>query len=552
MLGLAALLYAGVRLAFAAPQSIAGPSISTSPAALPWYALLSIGRMTVAYLLSLLFSLAYGYASARHRAANRVLLPLLDVLQSVPILSFLPVVLLGLSSVMPVALAAELAAIVLIFTSQAWNMTFSFYQSMTTIPGDLREAAAVFRFDPWLRLKTLELPFAAVGLIWNSMMSWAGGWFFLMAAEIYNVGARDFRLPGLGSYLQVAANAGDLRAVLLGVGTLMLIIALLDQLVWRPLLAWADKFKLEMVEGDERPSSWFLEALSRSWLIQRFGERFLAPATERLDVRLRRRARSVLSTLEGTGDNQRLSPLALGALCIVALAAGYGGWQAIKMLAILPAADWGRLGLGLLATFARVTVALALALLWTIPAGVLIGTHRRVAAILQPVVQIVASVPATAIFPVILVAFVKTPGGVNIAATLLMLMGTQWYLLFNVIAGSSAIPLDLRYTTDLLRLSSIDRWRTLILPALFPYLVTGAITASGGAWNASIVAEHVSYAGEVYTTTGVGSVIAQATGHGNYPLLLAATLALVVTVVTINRTFWRRLYRLAEVRYRLD
>jgi len=197
-------------------------------------------------------------------------------------------------------------------------------------------------------------------------------------------------------------------------------------------------------------------------------------------------------------------------------------------------------------------VALALALLWTIPVGVLIGTHRRVAAILQPVVQIVASVPATAIFPVILVAFVKTPGGVNMAATLLMLMGTQWYLLFNVIAGSSAIPLDLRYTTDLLRLSSIDRWRTLILPALFPYLVTGAITASGGAWNASIVAEHVSYGGEVYTTTGVGAVIAQATGQGNYPLLLAATLALVVTVVTINRTFWRRLYRLAEVRYRLD
>jgi len=552
MLGLAALLYAGVRLAFAAPQSISGPAISTSPAALPWYALLSIGRMTVAYLLSLLFSLAYGYASARHRAANRVLLPLLDVLQSVPLLSFLPVVLLGLSSVMPVAVAAELAAIVLIFTSQAWNMTFSFYQSMTTMPEDLREAAAVFRFDPWLRLKTLELPFAAVGLIWNSMMSWAGGWFFLMAAEIYNVGARDFRLPGLGSYLQVAANAGDLRAVLLGVGTLMLIIALLDQLVWRPLLAWADKFKLEMVEGDERPSSWFLEALSRSWLIQRFSDRFWSPMAERLDVRLRRRARRILPGLDGGGDGRRLSPLAVAALCIVTMAAGYGGWKAIKMLMLLPAADWGRLGMGLMATFARVSVALALALLWTIPVGVLIGTHRRVAAILQPVVQIVASVPATAIFPVIVVAFVKIPWGVNLAATLLMLMGTQWYLLFNIIAGSSAIPLDLHYTTDLLRLSSIDRWRTLILPALFPYLVTGGIIASGGAWNASIVAEHVSYGGEVYTTTGVGAVIAEATGQGNYPLLLAATLALVVTVVTINRTFWRRLYRLAEVRYRLD
>ena len=551
LLGLAALLYAGVRLAFAAPRSIAGPQISTSPAALPWYALLSIGRMTVAYFLSLTFSLAYGYAAARHRGAKKVLLPLLDVLQSVPILSFLPVVLLGLSAVVPVKLASEMAAIVLIFTSQAWNMTFSFYQSMTTMPGDLREAASVVRFDPWLRLKTLELPFAALGLIWNSMMSWAGGWFFLMAAEIYNVGARDFRLPGLGSYLQTAAASGDTRALLVGILTLVLIIALLDQFVWRPLLAWADKFKVEMTEGDDRPTSWVLDVLSRSYLVRTLTERYWDPFSERLDARFRRRAAGRPSTIEREEDAP-LSRTTLVVLVALALGAGYGGWKAMVMLKSLPAADWATLGRGLLATFARVSAALALALLWTIPAGVLIGTHPRIAAMLQPVVQIVASIPATAIFPVIVVALVKVPGGVNLAATLLMLLGTQWYLLFNVIAGSSAIPLDLRYTTDLLRLKSFDRWRTLILPALFPYLVTGAITASGGAWNASIVAEHVSYAGEVYTTTGIGAVIAQATGRGNYPLLLAATLALVLTVVTINRTIWRRLYRLAEVRYRLD
>ena len=552
LLGIAALLYAILRVAFAAPASIRGPEISTSPAALPWYALLSVGRMTVAYFLSLTFSLAYGYAAARHRAARRLLLPLLDVLQSVPILSFLPVVLLGLSALLPAALAAELAAIVLIFTSQAWNMTFSFYQSMTTLPNDLREAAAAFRFDPWLRFKTLELPFAALGLIWNSMMSWAGGWFFLMAAEIYNVGARDFRLPGLGSYLQVAANAGDRRAVFLGVLTLVLIIALLDQLVWRPLLAWADKFKLEMVEGDERPTSWFLEALSRSWMLRRAIDGGLAPLAERIDARLRLRAHAAAPAPEDDLEGQPLSSVALISLGGLALGAGYGGWRALAMLARLPAADWGLLGLGLLATFGRVAVALGLALLWTVPVGVLIGTHRRVATVLQPLVQILASVPATAIFPVILVAFVRTPGGVNLAATLLMLLGTQWYLLFNVIAGASAIPLDLRYTTDLLRLSTADRWRTLILPALFPYIITGAITASGGAWNASIVAEHVSYAGKVYGTIGVGSIIAAATDRANYPLLLAATLALVATVVTINRTVWRRLYRLAEVRYRLD
>jgi NitT/TauT family transport system permease protein len=237
---------------------------------------------------------------------------------------------------------------------------------------------------------------------------------------------------------------------------------------------------------------------------------------------------------------------------VAGLLAVYGGLKAFRMLTLLPAEDWADLAVGLLATFGRVCLSLMLALLWTIPLGVLIGTRRRVAAVLQPIVQIVASVPATAIFPVIVVALVKMRGGVNIAATLLMLMGTQWYLLFNIIAGASAIPLDLRYTTDLLRVSSLDRWRILILPALFPYIITGAITASGGAWNASIVAEHVSYAGHVYTTSGVGAVIASATDRGNYPLLLAGTLALVVTVVAINRLFWRRLYRLAEVRYRLD
>ncbi len=269
VLGLTSILYAGVRLAFHAPAIIAGPEISLSAWALPWYALLSTLRMAAAYVLSLLFSLFYGYAAARNRTARTVLMPLLDVLQSVPILSFLPIVLLSLSAVLPQAWAAELAAIVLIFTSQAWNMTFSFYQSLTTIPSELREAAAVFRFDSWLRFKTVELPCAAIGLLWNSMMSWSGGWFFLMAAEIFHVGPRDFRLPGLGAYLQTAANENNLRAVFLGVVTLVGVIVLLDQFVWRPLIAWSDRFKMDMVEGDEPPSSWFLDLLSRAWLVER-------------------------------------------------------------------------------------------------------------------------------------------------------------------------------------------------------------------------------------------------------------------------------------------
>src|SRR5207237_4830688 len=241
------------------------------------------------YFLSLLFSLFYGYAAARNRTARTVLMPLLDVLQSVPILSFLPVVLLSLSAVLPQAFAAEVAAIVLIFTSQAWNMTFSFYQSITTIPSEMREAAAVFRFDPWLRFKAVELPFAAIGLLWNSIMSWSGGWFFLMAAEIFHVGARDFRLHGLGAYLQTAANEGNLTAVLSGVITLVGVIVLLDQLLWRPLIAWTDRFKMDMVEGDEPPRSWFLDLLSRAWLAEQFGTRIWRPFSEWIDGEVQRR-----------------------------------------------------------------------------------------------------------------------------------------------------------------------------------------------------------------------------------------------------------------------
>lgn len=551
LLGLAALLYAGVRLAFNAPAAIAGPDISLSPLALPWYALLSVGRMAAAYFLSLLFSLFYGYAAARNRTARKALMPLLDVLQSVPILSFLPVVLLSFSAVLPEDLAAELAAIVLIFTSQVWNMTFSFYQSMTTIPRELREAAAIYRFPPWLRFKTLELPFAALGLLWNSMMSWSGGWFFLMAAEIFRVGARDFRLPGLGSYLQTAANEGNLTAVLSGVGALVLVIVLLDQFVWRPLVAWTDKFKVEMVEGNEPPASWFLDMLSRSWLVERFGARVWQPFIEWVDSGLQRRSGGNITTPDIAADGRSSWVVrVLGAALL--LAALYGSYRAAALLLTLPAPAWTQLGRGLSATFIRVSISLVIALLWTIPLGVAIGTNRRLATVLLPIVQVVAAIPATALFPVLLMALLRAPGGLNIAAIALMLMGTQWYLLFNVIAGAAAIPQDLRHTTDLLRLSRLDRWRTLILPALFPYIMTGAITASGGAWNASIVAEHVEFGGQTHATTGIGALIAQATNAGDYALLLAATLALVVAVVLLNRALWLRLYRLAEERYRME
>ncbi len=549
LLAVVTLLYVGARLAFQAPPVITAKEISLSPSALPWYTALSVGRMTAAYALSMLFTLIYGRAAAYNRRAEQVLMPLLDVLQSVPILSFLPVVLLGLSAILPEGLATELASIVLIFTSQVWNLTFAWYQSLTTIPKELQEASSIFRLNTWFRFKTLELPFAAISLVWNSMMSWAGGWFFLMAAEIFTVGQRDFRLPGLGAYLHEAANQENFAAIAWGLGALILTVVILDQLIWRPLMAWTDRFKVEMVESDNPPTSWFYNLIRNSRISRWFGAVVLSPLMDRLDRRLLRIPPP--DPKAGNGMPGRAWLGRVGLLVGLAVLA-YGVIRSALMLITVPGGEWAQVAVGVGATFLRATVAMLLALAWTIPVGVAIGTNPRLAAVLQPVVQVTASVPATAIFPVFVLLLFSLPGGLNLAAVLLMLMGTQWYLLFNIIAGASAIPQDLKYTARLIHLKGWERWRTLILPALFPYLVTGMITASGGAWNASIVSEHFTFNGRTLTTTGIGALIARATADGNYPLLLAATLSMVLAVILINRFFWRRLYRLAEDRYRME
>jgi NitT/TauT family transport system permease protein len=544
------LLYLGLQIALGTPEAIQGPNINLEPEALPYYALLSIGRMLAAYILSMLFSIAYGYAAARSKSAERWLMPLLDILQSVPILSFLPVVVLSLTAILPQQAAVEIAAIVLIFTSQVWNLTFSFYQALRTIPGEYREAAAVFRLSRWMRFKEVEMPFAAMGLIWNSVMSWAGGWFFLMAAEIFTLGERDFRLPGLGAYLQTAASEGDTQALLAGIGTLVLIIVLLDQLVWQPLLAWAERFKVSQVTDDNPATSWFLNSLRRSGMAAFLGRHLFTPFSRWLDSKLNRPPQ-VVASLE-TDENGKRSPLSWLVMGLLAVLMIYGLAQAAGLLLTMPLDDWGRIAIGAGATLLRVTIAVSIALAWTIPVGVLIGTNPRAASLLQPVVQIAASIPATALFPVLLLGLLSVRGGPEIAAVLLMLLGTQWYLLFNVIAGASAIPQDLQYTSDLLRLKGWKRWRTLILPALFPYIITGLITSSGGAWNASIVAEFTEFGGEISHVTGLGALITSATASGDYALLLASTLTMILLVVTINRLVWRRMYRIAEDRFRMD
>ncbi|MBI4302471.1 MAG: ABC transporter permease subunit [Chloroflexi bacterium] len=550
-LGLAALLYLGIQLSTGAPDRFAGPEVNLSPAALPYYALRSLSRMAAAYLLSLSFSLVYGYVAAKNRRAQTILLPLLDILQSIPILSFMPVVVLALVSFLPRGLGVELGSILLIFTSQAWNLTFAFYHGLIIVPKEMREAASIFRLNWWLQFKALEVPFATIGLVWNSMMSWAGGWFFLMAAEQFTLGDKDFRLLGLGSYLKTAAEQGNISALIWGLGAMVAVILLLDQFVWQPILAWADKFKLQTVSASEPPRSWVLDVLSRSWLVERFHAKAIAPLGEAIDRRL------VGMVNEGSSSVRRRRGSILGAIStilLIALLAAviYGGTRAVSLMTTLGWREWLEILSGAVATWLRVLVALFLALAWTLPLGVAIGTNQRLANRVMPVVQVVASVPATALFPILLWLLINVAGGLNFASILLMLLGTQWYLLFNIIAGSMAIPQDLRYTTDNLAIQGWERWRSFTLPALFPYLITGMITATGGAWNASVVSEYVRFATKTESTLGLGSLISQATADANFALLLASTLTMVGIVVVVNRLLWRRLYNLAEERFRWD
>jgi len=519
-------------------------------AALPGYAVFSLLRIAVAYVLSLLFTFVYGYIAAYNRKAEQFMIPLLDTLQSIPVLSFLPGVMLAMISLFPRRqLGIELGSILLIFTGQVWNMTFSFYSSLKSIPQEMREVARVYRWSWWQRFTQMELPFSAIGLVWNSMMSVAGGWFFLMACEMLVLGRRDLRLPGLGSYLQTAANAGDTHAILWGVGAMVGVIVLMDQLIWRPVIAWAEKFKFEQVGAAEAPRSPVLRFLRRSRLLHWAGAHVARPALESIMLRLARRH----------GSESPLPPVRRRALwlgrTILALAVAGVGFAVVKMgilLSGLRASEVRAVFTGAGATFLRVELTLLLAALWTVPAGVAIGLRPRLSALAQPVAQVAASVPATALFPIVLLLLIRIGHGLGIGSVVLLLLGTQWYILFNVIAGATALPTDLKEVCEVFRYGGLERWTKLILPGIFPYLVTGFVTASGGAWNASIVAEYFHFRGQTFSTTGLGAVISGATDAGNFRLLLAATLLMAAIVVTINRLLWRRLYALAATKYKLE
>jgi NitT/TauT family transport system permease protein len=551
-------VFAAIFGVYAIGRSWLGPvrphaEISQNPRDLPLYALYSVVRISVAYALSLVFALAYGYMAASSRRAEIIMVPLLDILQSIPVLSFLPGVMLAMVAIFPHSqLGVELGSILLIFTGQVWNIAFSFYSSLKTVPRELHEAAVIYRFSRWQRFAELDLPFSTIGLVWNSMMSVAGGWFFLMACEMFVLGSRDFRLPGLGSFLQTAASHGNTRAILWGVGAMIAVIVLLDQLVWRPIIVWADKFKFEQVESSGTEQTTLLQLLGRASIVLRLYRILIQPVFEWLARTFTLGARQATATFSAAKQNhaRRWIGYLLAAGVLVGL--GFAVFHAVRELSDLHRADYRELLESAALTFLRVNTALILGALWTVPVGVAIGSNPRLARIAQPLVQMAASIPATALFPIILLFLLRLRGGLEIAAMLLMLLGTQWYILFNVIAGAMAIPTDLKEAAQIYRFGSWDRWRYLILPGIFPYLVTGMVTASGGAWNASIVAEYFHFQGKIVSTAGLGSTISAASDSGRFDVLLAATLIMATVVVLINRLLWRRLYRLASSRFKLE
>jgi NitT/TauT family transport system permease protein len=528
--------------------------ISHSISALPIYAFYSLVRIAIAYFLSLTFAITYGYTAAYNPRVEAWMIAVLDILQSIPVLSFLPPVVLAMVALIPGhQMGIEMGVVLLIFTGQVWNLAFSFYSSLKSIPREMLEASRIYRYSAWQRFWELEMPNAAIGLVWNSIVSVAGGWFALMACEMFTMGTRNFQLPGLGSYLQTAADSGDMRALVAGFTVVILIVVATDQLVWRPLIAWSDKFKFEQVESADRVKSPILDLLQRSTLFSslpgRIWTRFEEPFYRRLSNS--RECRVVRPLDEGPARPR--GSAALWTLAVIAITVV--GWGALQAALMLRTVSWPELKLlleGAVATFLRVNASLLISALWTIPVGVTIGFNPRLARFVQPLAQILASVPATAFFPILLIGLVKIGGGLGIGSIALMLLGTQWYILFNVIAGAMSIPSDLREVASLFHFTRWQRWTKLILPGIFPYLITGMVTASGGAWNASVFAEYSRMPDRTLETIGLGAQIDAATDAGRFPILLLATIFISLMVVTMNRLVWRRLYRLAETRYKLE
>jgi NitT/TauT family transport system permease protein len=548
------LLYAVLRVGHGASASFSPAGlkhVSISPARLPYDAARSLLRMFIALFFSTVFTLVYGYAAARSRRAEKVLVPILDILQSVPVLGFLTITVTAFIALSPgTELGLEAAAIFAIFTAQAWNMTFSFYASLKSLPGELDELSRSQRLTRWQRFWKIEVPSGTIGLVWNGMLSFGGAWFFLVAAEAISVHDHTYSLPGIGSFAGAAVAKGDLGAVGLAIATMVVMVIAVNVVFWRPLLAWSERFRYETTEAAERQRSLVLEVLLRSSWPRVLG-RQRARLAEPLGRAMRILGRDDTPPAVAPG-RRRAGDIAFAG--VVGALVVYGAYELLHFIATSPGVGLGQIPHCFLlgaATFGRVVVLLVFATLVWVPVGVWIGMSPRVSRLAQPVVQVLASFPANFLFPFATLAFIKLGININIGGILLMALGAQWYILFNVIAGASAIPSDLREAMDVLGVRGVQRWKRLIIPGILTSYVTGGITAAGGAWNASIVAEVVTYHHTTLTATGLGAYIVSASNAGDKAKLICGVAVMAVFVVTVNRVFWRRLYRLAETRYSL-
>jgi NitT/TauT family transport system permease protein len=548
LLAMIARIGAGTLVSFVPPDVV--PGVSLDPINLPYYAGRSTLRMFIALFCSTLFTLVYGYIAAKNRLAEKVLIPLLDILQSVPVLGFLSITVTGFIALFPGSLLGlEAASIFAIFTSQAWNMTFSFYQSLRTVPQELEEVARLYRLSGWQRCTKLEVPSGMMGLLWNAMMSFGGGWFFVAASEAISVLNQEYTLPGLGSYVAAAIAAQNLPALGWALLTIAVVIFLVDQLFWRPLIAWADKFRLETSASAEIPESWVLDLLKTARLPYLVGQ-LLIPISETINYFLSSltppNSSLPVDSNQQTVWSDRLYNFILLVVIGTLLVTGLHFILTTVGISEVFKTFW----LGLL-TLGRVLVLLVVAtLIWT-PVGVAIGFNPKLARLLQPVVQFLASFPANFIFPFATLLFIRTNISINWGSILLMSLGAQWYILFNSIAGTMSIPTDLREMAANVGLRGWLMWRKLIIPGIFSAWVTGGITASGGAWNASIISEIVSWGQMTLTAKGLGAYIAQATQVGDWPRITLGIGMMSLYVVGLNRLFWRHLYKLAETKYHL-
>jgi NitT/TauT family transport system permease protein len=525
--------------------------ISLDPWKLPEYGLRTVMRMGIALAVSLIFSLAYAAIAAKSRRAEKLLIPVLDILQSVPILGFLSITVTGFIALFPGSLLGyECAAIFAIFTSQAWNMTFSLYQSFLGVPQDLREAARMYHMSPWASFWQLEVPYAIPQLVWNMMMSMSGGWFFVVASEAITVADQNTTLPGIGSYIALASKQGDIKAVGYAILAMLAFILIYDQLLFRPLLAWSQRFKVEAISEGEGERAWFLTMLQRAgffqlvaWIGDTVADFFSRAAKAAQPYQ--EKPQKPPSPLTPWVDRAWVAVLAMLAIYLVY-------WVFSFVEGEITLAEIGHVFLLALATFCRVSVLIALASVIWVPIGVWIGLRPPIAHRAQPIVQFLAAFPANLFFPPVVLAIKTFHLNVEIWLSVLMILGTQWYILFNVIAGALALPTDYQYVAGNFGVTRWLWWRRLILPGIFPAYVTGAITASGGAWNASIVSEVAQWGDDKFVATGVGAYIAEWTATSDTPRIVLGVAMLSLFVLTFNRLFWRRLYTLAEERLRLD